>query len=270
MRIISSQSFFLYAARPTVISTAAEWRNLRPQRHQCLPSHCHFDRNGAKRSGVEKSPPPMAPVPPPPTVISTETEQCGVEWRNLRPQWRQCLPLPLSFRPKRSGVEWSGEISSPNGTSASPSHCHFDRNGAKRSGVEKSPAPMAQPHCGGRSLDSEYQWSSNAFILIPTCSSARDDMLAGSSQSWGTETNDTDTTPSHCHFDRNGAKRSGVEKSPAPMLQTHCDRISLGSKSQWSSNTLTFLPIRSPARDDRAASHHFGRFQSIEAKKKEL
>ena len=87
MRIISSQSFFLYAARPTVISTGTkqsgvEWRNLRSQWHQCLPSHCHFDRNGAKRSGVE--------------------------WRNLR----------------------------PNGTSASPSHCHFDRNRAKRSGVE--------------------------------------------------------------------------------------------------------------------------------------
>ena len=178
MRIISSQSFFLYAARPIIISTVD--------------------------SGAEKSPVSMAPVPPPPTVISTGTEQSGVEWRNLRPQ-------------------------------------------------------RHRPHCGGRSLDSEYQWSSNAFILIPTCSSARDDMLAGSSQSWGTETNDTDTTPSHlsfrlerskaewsgvewsgeisglngtsaspshCHFDRNGAKRSGVEKSPAPMapvpLPPHC------------------------------------------------
>ena len=79
-----------------------------------------------------------------PTVISTATEQSGVEWRNLQPQWYQCLPLPLSFRPERSKAEWSGEISGPNGTSASPSHCHFDRNGAKRSGVEKSPAPMAQ------------------------------------------------------------------------------------------------------------------------------
>ena len=59
MRIISSQSFFLYAARPTVISTVD--------------------------SGAEKSPVSMAPVPPPPTVISTETEQSGVEWRNLRP-----------------------------------------------------------------------------------------------------------------------------------------------------------------------------------------
>ncbi len=145
MRIISSQSFFLYAARPTVISTVdsgaekspapmapvpppphchfdrngakrsgVEWRNLRPNGTSASPSHCHFDRNGAKRSGVEKSPvsiapvpppptchfdrngakrsgvekspPSMAPVPPPPTVISTGTEQSGVEWRNLRPQ----------------------------------------------------------------------------------------------------------------------------------------------------------------------------------------
>ena len=153
--------------------SGVEWRNLRPQRHQCLLSHCHFDRNGAKRSGVEwsgeiscphgtsaspshchfdrngakrsevekspvptapvpplplsfrperskaewsgveKSPAPMVPVPPPPTVISTETEQSGVKWRNLPPQWYQCLPLPLSFRPKRSKAEWSGEISRP-------------------------------------------------------------------------------------------------------------------------------------------------------------
>ena len=60
MRIISSQSFFLYAARTIIISTVD--------------------------SGAEKSPTPMAPVPPPPTVISTETEQSGVERRNLRSQ----------------------------------------------------------------------------------------------------------------------------------------------------------------------------------------
>lgn len=76
MRIISSQSFFLYAARTTVISTVD--------------------------SGAEKSPVSMAPVP----------------------------PLPLSFRPERSKAEWSGEISGSNGTSASPSHCHFDRSAA--------------------------------------------------------------------------------------------------------------------------------------------
>ena len=129
MRIISSQSFFLYAARTTVISTVD--------------------------SGAEKSPVSMAPVPPPPTVISTETEQNGVEWRNLRPQWYQCLPLPLSFRPERSKAEWSGEISGPNGTSASPSHCHFDRNGAKRSG--EISGPMLQTHCDRISLGSEQQ-----------------------------------------------------------------------------------------------------------------
>ena len=158
MRIISSQSFFLYAARTTVISTVD--------------------------SGAEKSPAPMVPVPP--LSLSFRPERSKAEWSGVEkspPQWHQCLPRPLSFRPERSKAEWSGEISRTNGTSASPSHCHFDRNGAKRSGVEKSPAPMAQPYYGGRSLDSEYQWSSNAFILIPTCSSARDDMLAGSEPS---------------------------------------------------------------------------------------
>jgi|GEM_PF-3327246 len=223
MRIISSQSFFLYAARPTFISTVD--------------------------SGAEKSPVSMAPVPPPPTVISAATEQSGV--KKSPPQWHQCLPLPLSFRPQRSKAEWSGEISGPNGTSASPAHCHFDRNGAKRSGTEKSPVSIAP---------------------VPP--------------------------PPTCHFDRNGAKRSGVEKSPAPMVpvpppptvistateqsgvewrnlrpqwhRPHCGGRSRGSEPQWSSNTLTFLPIRSTARDDRAAYHHFGKFQSIEAKKKEL
>lgn len=51
------------------------------------PPTCHFDWNGAKQNGVE--------------------------WRNLRSQWHQCLPLPLSFRPERSKAEWSGEISRP-------------------------------------------------------------------------------------------------------------------------------------------------------------
>lgn len=158
MRIISSQSFFLYAARPTVISTVD--------------------------SGAEKSPVSMVPVPPPPTVISTESKRSGVEWGNLRPQWHR-------------------------------------------------------PHCGGRSLDSEYQWSSNAFILIPTCSSARDDMLAGSSQSWGTETNDTDTTPPTCHFDWNGAKQSGVEWRNLRPQWYQCLPTPLSfrperSKAEWS------------------------------------
>lgn len=207
MRIISSQSFFLYAARPTVISTVD--------------------------SGAEKSPVSMAPVP----------------------------PLPLSFRSQRSKAEWSGETSGPNGTSASPSHCHFDRNGAKRSGVEKSPAPCCRPIAmGDLSTQSNNRFQTplpsyrHAAPLEMTC---RRPAL----QSWETETNDTDT-PSHCHFDRNGAKRSGVEKSPAPMLQTHCGGRSRGSKPQWSSNIFTFLPTRSPARDDRAASHCFGNFKA--------
>ena len=247
MRIISSQSFFLYAARPIIISTVD--------------------------SGAEKSPVSMAPVPPPPTVISTGTEQSGVEWRNLRPQ-------------------------------------------------------RHRPHCGGRSLDSEYQWSSNAFILIPTCSSARDDMLAGSSQSWGTETNDTDTTPSHLSFrlERSKAEWSGVEWRNLRSQWYQCLPLPLSfrpqrSKAEWSgeisgSNGASaspaplsfrpqrsvvekspdsvgqapmrweisrlrvsmiykyFIPIstRSPARDDMwvGSEPSLWEFQSIEAKKKEL
>ena len=240
MRIISSQSFFLYAARPTVISTVD--------------------------SGAEKSPVSMAPVPPLP--LSFRPKQSKAEWSgeisspngtgpiavgdlstqsnnrfqtSLSP-YRHAAPLEMTYGAgsstvmgkgnndtippphchfdrngaKRSGVEWRNLR--PNGTSASPSHCHFDRNGAKRSGVEwRNLRPQRhRPHCGGRSLDSEYQWSSNAFILIPTCSSARDDMLAGSSQSWGTETNDTDTTPSHLSFrpERSKAEWSGEISGP--------------------------------------------------------
>ena len=107
-----------------------------------------------------------------------------------------------------------------------------------------------RPHCVGRSRGSEYQWSSNAFILIPTCSSARDDMLAGSSQSWGTETNDTDTTPSHLSF---RPQRSVVEKSPdsvgqAPM-RWEISRLRVSMIYKY------FIPIstRSPARDDMLA-----------------
>lgn len=165
MRIISSQSLFSV---------------------RC-PPHCHFD--GRQRSGEISGLNGTSASPP--TVISTETEQSGVEWRNLQHQWYQCLPLPLSFRPKRSKAEWSGEISDHNGTSASPSHLSFrpERSKAEWSGVEwRNLRPQwHRPHCGGRSR---------------------------------------------------------------------------GSEPQWSSNTLTFLPIRSPARDDRAAYHHFGNFKA--------
>lgn len=165
MRIISSQSLFSV---------------------RC-PPHCHFD--GRQRSGEISGLNGTSASPP--TVISTETEQSGVEWRNLQHQWYQCLPLPLSFRPKRSKAEWSG--------------------------VEKSPTTMAP---------------------VPP--------------------------PPTCHFDRNGAKRSGVEwRNLRPQWhRPHCGGRSRGSEPQWSSNTLTFLPIRSPARDDRAAYHHFGNFKA--------
>lgn len=138
MRIISSQSFFLYAARPTVISTVD--------------------------SGAEKSPVSMAPVPPPPTVISTETEQ--------------------------SGVEWSGEISGPNGT-----------------------GPIAVGDLGAQSINgvqmplSSYR---HAAPLEMTCWRA--------AHSQGEQKQMTQIPhPPTCHFDWNGAKQSGVEKSPAPM-----------------------------------------------------
>ena len=156
---------------PTVISTeteqsGVEWRNLRPNGTSASPSHCHFDRNGAKRSGVEKSPAPMVPVSPPPTVTSTETEQSGVEWSGVekspapccRPiamgdlsaqsnnrfqtplsPYRHAAPLEMTYGAGSSTVMGKG-----NNDTIPPPHCHFDRNGAKRSGVEKSPAPMAQ------------------------------------------------------------------------------------------------------------------------------
>lgn len=130
-------------------------------------------------------------------------------------------PAPLSFRPERSkaewsGVEWSGEISGLHGTGpivvgdlSTQSNNRF-----------QTPLPSYR----------------HAAPLEMTC---RRPAL----QSWGKETNDIDTirptvistkalqsgeisglnstsaSPSHCHFDRNEAKRSGVEKSPAPMPQ---------------------------------------------------
>ena len=188
MRIISSQSFFLYAARPTVISTVD--------------------------SGAEKSPVSMAPVPPPPTVISTETEQNGVEWRNLRPQWYQCLPLPLSFRPERSKAEWSGEISDPM-------------------------APVPPLPLSFRPKRSKAEWS-------------------------GEISDPNGTSPSPPTVISTETEQSGVEwRNLRPQRhRPHCVGRSLGSEPQWSSNTLTFLPIRSPARDDRAASHRFGNFKA--------
>ena len=163
MRIISSQSFFLYAARPTVISTIDSGAEKSPVSMAPVPppSHCHFDRNGAKRSGVEWSgeisgpngTSPIAvgdlgaqsnnrfqtPLSPyrhaaplemtcrrpalqswgketnnidtiRPTVISTKALQSG-ELSGLN--GTSASPAPLSFRPKRSKAEWSGEISAP-------------------------------------------------------------------------------------------------------------------------------------------------------------
>ena len=162
MRIISSQSFFLYGARPT--------------------------------------------------VISTKTEQSGVERRNLQPQWHRPIAV--------------GDL------------------GAQSNNRFQTPL-------------SPYR---HAAPLEMTCWRA--------AHSHGEQKQMTQIPhPPTCHFDWNGAKQSGVEwsgvkKSPAPMAQPHCGGRSRGSEPQWSSNTLTFLPIRSPARDDRAAYHHFGKFQT--------
>ena len=133
MRIISSQSFFLYAARPTVISTVD--RNLRSQWHQCLPSHCHFDRNGAKRSGVEKSPAPCCR----PIAMGDLSAQSNNRFQTPLSPYRHAAPLEMTYGAGSSTVMGKG-----NNDTIPPPHCHFDRNGAKRSGVEKSPAPMAQ------------------------------------------------------------------------------------------------------------------------------
>ena len=224
MRIISSQSFFLYAARPTVISTvdSGAEKSPAPMAPVPPPPHCHFDRNGAKRSGVEWS---------------------GVEWRNLQPQWHSPIAvgdlstqsingvqMPLSSYRHAAPLEmtcWQAAHSHGEQKQMTqiphPPTCHFDWNGAKQSGVEKSPVSMVP------------------VPPPPTVIST-------------------------------GTEQSGVEwRNLRPQRhRPHCGGRSRGSEPQWSSNTLTFLPIRSPARDDRAASHHFGKFQSIEAKKKEL
>lgn len=118
------------------------------------PPTCHFDRNGAKQSGVE--------------------------WRNLRSQWYQCLPLPLSFRPERSKAEWSGEISGPNGTSASPAPLSFR---PQRSVVEKSPDSVGQAPMRWEISRLRVSMIYKYFIPISTRSPARDDMWAGSEPS---------------------------------------------------------------------------------------
>lgn len=113
----------------------------------------------------------MVPVPPPPTVISTETEQ--------------------------SGVEWSGEISGPNGT-----------------------GPIAVGDLGAQSINgvqmplSSYR---HAAPLEMTCWRA--------AHSHGEQKQMTQIPhPPTCHFDRNRAKRSGeisgpngTSASPAPL-----------------------------------------------------
>ena len=124
MRIISSQSFFLYAARPTVISTGTkqsgvEWRNLRSQWHQCLPLPLSFrpQRSKAEWSGEISGLNGTSASPP--TVISTATEQSGVEWSGEISAPMAPVPPPptvISTGTEQSGVEWSGEISGPNGT----------------------------------------------------------------------------------------------------------------------------------------------------------
>ena len=212
MRIISSQSFFLYAARPTVISTVdsgAEKAPVSMAPVPPLPLSFRPERSKAEWSGEISGPNGTGPIAvgdlgaqsnnrfqtplspyrhaaplemtygagsstvmekgnndtiPCSTVISTGTEQSGVEWRNLRPQWhspiavgdlgaqsingvqmplssyRHAAPLEMTcWRAAHSHGEQKQMTQIPH-----PPTCHFDRNGAKRSGVEKSPAPTAQ------------------------------------------------------------------------------------------------------------------------------
>mgnify|MGYP000910596186 CR=1 FL=1 len=145
MRIISSQSFFLYAARTTVISTeteqsGVEWRNLGP--HGTGPIVVG-DLSTQSLNGVQ--------IP-----LSSYRHAAPLEMTCRRPalqSWGKETNNIDTIRPTVISTKalQSGELSGLNGTSASPSHCHFDRNGAKRSGVEKSPASMAPvpppPHC---------------------------------------------------------------------------------------------------------------------------
>ena len=49
-------------------------------------------------------------------------------------------------------------------TSHQPPRCHFDRSAVEWRNLT---AQWCRPHYGGRSLGSEYQWSSDTFILIP-------------------------------------------------------------------------------------------------------
>ena len=266
MRIISSQSFFLYAARPTVISTVD--------------------------SGAEKSPVSMAPVP----------------------------PLPLSFRPERSKAEWSGEISGPNGTGPIVvGDLSTQRNNRFQTPLPsyRHAAPLEMTY-GRAALQSWGKETNDIDTIRPTVISTKAlqsgelSGLNGTSASpplsfrpqrskaeWSGEIsnpNGTSASPSHCHFDRNGAKRSGVEKSPTPMVPvpplplSFRPQRSVVEKSpdsvgqapmRWEISRLRvsmiykyFIPIstRSPARDDMWAGSEpsLWEFQSIEAKKKEL
>ena len=102
------------------------------------------------------------------------------------------IPPPhLSFRPERSKAEWSGEISGPNGTS-----------------------PIAVGDLGAQSINGVQMPLSSYRHAAPL------EMTYGAGSSTVMEKGNNDTIPPlHCHFDRNGAKRSEVEKSPAPTAQ---------------------------------------------------
>ena len=150
--------------------------------------------------------------------------------------YRHAAPLEMTYGAGSSTVMGKG-----NNDTIPPPHCHFDRNGAKRSGVEKSPAPCCRPIAMG---DLSAQ-SNNRFQtpLSPYRHAAPLEMTygAGSSTVMGKGNNDT-IPPPHCHFDRNGAKRSGVEKSPAPC----CRPIAIGYLSAQSNNKFQ-IPL-SPCR----------------------
>ena len=139
-----------------------------------------------------------------------------MEWRNLQPKWYQCLPLPLSFRPERSKAEWSGEISGPHGTGPIVvGDLSTQRNNRFQTPLPsyRHAAPLEMT-CGRAALQSWGKETNDIDTIRPTVISTK---ALQSGELSGL--NGTSASPSHCHFDRNGAKRSGVEKSPAPMAQ---------------------------------------------------
>lgn len=68
------------------------------------------------------------------------------------------------------------------------------------------PTPMAQAALSWKISRLSAPLVLNTCVVIPTCTSARDDTAAGSLQLFRKETNDIGTACLHCHFDRSKAE----------------------------------------------------------------